>query len=358
MKSLVMTLVVLGAGPDAACYAQHTVVLRDLTLLHDVRVIGVDANGIELSDRRQLQWHEVLRGSVEPEQQAEFDRRLNSIGLPLFRIRTRMELGNFGELQPMAGQLYEELKDSPGPSLYAVCAALFHDRLAKSDRELAAVPLMQLLELRQQNRELSRMDSSLGLTFLESEICQQLLPVWFDSAAAKTALEELASADIDDANSVDPIRPQSIYATSLQRAVEPVQIQQAESNDPWRLIFSAQSALFNGNPQVALESLKNLPANQTREQEAIALYYEGLALQQLSRGATDQESAWLLKLLQIPASFQNEFPELSAAAIFEILQDPRVDQATHGTLQKELAGRFTRTWHGRRFQELQEPTTR
>ena len=123
-------------------------------------------------------------------------------------------------------------------------------------------------------------------------------------------------------------------------------------------ILSAQSAMFNGNPREAVESLQNLAANQTREQEAIALYYEGLALQQLSMANPDGEPVWMLKLLQIPASFQNDFPELSAAAIFQVIEDPRVDASSRATLQQELAGRFARTWHGRRFEQTQEPTSR
>ena len=132
----------------------------------------------------------------------------------------------------------------------------------------------------------------------------------------------------------------------------------ADLDGDWNAILSAQSAWINGNPQLVLESLQNLSANHSREQHAIALYYEGLALQQLSRDGNDDRHEWALKLLQIPASYQDDFPELAAAAIFAVVSDSRHNSPQWESLHQELLGRFASTWHGRLFRTQQEHNTR
>ncbi len=349
-------LAIAVAWPATRCTAQHTIVLRDLTLLHNVRVSRIDADGIELSDRQQFLWHEILRGSVDIHQQEEFDRLLAKIGRPLFRIRARMAVDDVGQLQPMADELYAEVRDSRGATLYATSAARFHDRLHRGQRELAAVPLMELLTLREGDSKLARLDSSLGLTFLESGICQQLLPIWFDRSSAAQALQKIRESSVIGATGELLAGAAAVYDSSLQVYAEPGTPGRAVED--WVPILSAQSAWFNGNHAGVLESLQNLPANPVREQEAFALYYEGLALQQLSRDPDGQDATWTLRLLQVPASFQNDFPELSAAAIYHVLLDARIDASTRETLQQELTGRFAATWHGRLFQNQQQRNTR
>jgi hypothetical protein len=93
-----------------------------------------------------------------------------------------------------------------------------------------------------------------------------------------------------------------------------------------------------------------MPSNVTAAERAVALYYRGLAIRHQEARDPDQSTdQWKLTLLQIPAEFQDPFPELSAAAIYEVLQGSDRGCSEYASLAEELTDRFSQTWHGRQY---------
>ena len=119
----------------------------------------------------------------------------------------------------------------------------------------------------------------------------------------------------------------------------------------WQPVLIAQSALLNGNPEQATSVLDKMPSNITPAQRVIALYYRGLAIRDLEKNdpvhSTEQ---WKLTLLQIPAQYQDLFPELAAAAVYQVWQGSQDAATEYASLTTELTGRFSQTWHGRHYQ--------
>jgi hypothetical protein len=351
----VLSLLIL-AGTASA----QSIVLRDLTLVENARIESLTIDGIVLAGGLRYSWSDILQGEVG-DRQVEFDSALRNLGLPLFRVRTRMANGNFGDLQPMADHLLAQAGESGGRTAYIALAACFHDQLARGNREAAAVPLIRLLHIRQSAGDLSALDADLGLQFAGDGTCLNLLPVWFDGAAAAAALQVLknqkntssGNRSQDSADAAELSLAARVYWQSLAVAgsAEDATPGEAGLTDSWRALLAAQSALFNGKPQQLLQTLGNPGRFTTAPQRAIALYYRGLALRDLPvEGSEISTDDWKLTLLQIPAEFEDQFPELAAAAIWQVLDGSDPQLAELDSLRNELAGRFSNTWHGRRYQ--------
>lgn len=335
--------ILIFANP-ASLHAQNTIVLRDLTLIENVRIESINIDGLVLAGGLRYSWADILQGNVG-DQQVEFDSALTNIGLPLFRIRSRMENGNFAELQPMTASLVSQIGTSQGRTAYITWAAAFHDQLTRGNREAAVVPLLKLLSIRDKAGDLSELETRLGLQFGEDGICLNLLPIWFDDDAAADALLNFQDGPWDAASKV--------YLRSLQNEVPSWgnSMRFHDENSAWLPVLSAQSSLFTGNYQEVIETLGNSELKLNPSQRAIALYYLGQALRAARPENPDAvDNRWKLTLLQIPAEFQSRFPELSAAAIFQVIDGCKASTDELDSLRGELTGRFSNTFHGRRYQ--------
>lgn len=348
LKFLMVIIVSYLSMLSGVLSAQH-VVLRDLTFIEAAKVESMDVNGLVLDGGLQFLWSDILQGKVG-QQQNKFDGFLKEIGLPLFRIQSRLAGGSFDDLQPMANQLLQISADKAGPTAYIANAASFHDFLSQGMREAAAVPLINILAMRTAAPDLKSLDRELGLRF-KKDVCLNLLPIWFDDSAAKLAWQNLQSASgLNAAN----LKQENPYLLSLQILNEPQTTDltsKVKKETGWGPILVAQSAWLNSNPGSALESLQNSSPNLDAAQRALALYYRGLAMRDLNmKSPSDATAPWKLILLQIPAQYENQFPELSAAAIYQVLAGSRDMPEEFESLQQELTNRFPTTWHGRHYQ--------
>ncbi len=346
---LCLTLTTTCGAATHACPGQHTIVLRDLTLVPDVQVTGMSLDGLQLGDGRQLSWDQILQGTVDGQQQAEFDRWLAEIGLPLFRIRRRLASQDDGALQPFADQLVARCQNEGQASeaLYLARCAQFRYLLFQGDREAALVPLLQMLNLRHNRPQLARLDAACHLRFDESGICENLLPVWFDSRAAAAVFAGLSDVPESSAGRV--------YYTTLSIAAgqPPGRDRQIATGpgDPWQSIHAAQTALLAGDFPAVLAAIDPDDHRPAASRHAIALYYTGLAASQLALSSDDAtgDPAWMLGLLQIPARYENRFPELAAAAVYAVVHHPvNESDARFGELRGELDGRYQNTFFGKR----------
>ena len=326
----------------------QSIVLRDLTLIDKPEIASMDIDRLTLSDGRSFPWSIILQGTLENEQES-FDKFLREMGTPLFRIESRLIAGNYDSLQPMTDQLLKRTAKTNGRSHYIACAASFHDRLNRGNREAASVPLIQILRMRAQHPELKTLDDRLGLRFSDS-ICLDLLPIWFDKPAAEQALEKIAKEPISPADAV--------YRDSLEIFVgnkNGAANLTPPHSETWGPLLVAQSALLNEKPADALDSVGNPTLNMGTAPHALALYYAGLAMRDL--GAVDpnvKTASWKLTLLKVPALYEDDYPELSAAAIYQILNSPSNPSNDYESLRNELTNRFRDTWYGRKFQSNKE----
>ncbi len=334
-----------------ACPAQQSLVLRDLTLIADVRIANMDFDGLHLEDGRSFAWDQVLQGEIESNLRGDFDRWIADVGVPLFRIRTRLAAGDYGALQPFADDLVTQGRaaGSAGATMYLARSARFWSLLNRGEREAAAIPLLRLIQMRQTEPQLQGLDQITRLRFTPFGICENLLPVWFNPPAAAEAMKRLQTTlpPLDQ----DRTPATRVYLNTLAIAAGlSTELAGAPVADPWQSIYSAQRALLDKDDQRVVAVLDPADHRAAPARHAIALYYTGQAG---SRGGRDDDradrSAWMLAMLNIPAHYENRFPELSAAAIYAVVHHPdNLPGPRFDGLRNELATRYRTTVFGRR----------
>lgn len=351
------------SAANSICCAQSapgSIVLHDLTLIENAKISSLNVDGVVLDGGLRYSWADILQGDVG-DQQLEFDSALKNIGMPLFRIKARLRNGSYSELQSLTDDLLAQVGESQGRTAYIAWAAAFHSRLESGQRTQAVLPLTRLLAIRETAGDLSELDQSLNLRFSDDGICMDLLPVWFD----KNPIADVLASLPEDLNS----EAAAIYRQSLRAEIFS---NQNDSNDAttgsnlaresvWSPLLSAQSSMFDKNYAKAIETLNKSAPFPNPAQRAIALYYLGLAkrnqIKQLVADDSNSEPSvstsnagndWKLDLLQIPATWSDRFPELAAAAISQVLDDPESVSPRFDSLRDELVNRFANTFHGRR----------
>jgi hypothetical protein len=83
------------------------IVLRDLTLIRGKTVTDFDETSIILSDGTRLTWDRVLKAQVQESRQEAFDLKLKQLGLPLFRLKSRIGNGDWIGAGEIAGPIYD-----------------------------------------------------------------------------------------------------------------------------------------------------------------------------------------------------------------------------------------------------------
>ncbi len=338
--------------------AADRLILRDLTILNDRKVVSFDEDGVRLDDESLITWDRIERGTVASDKQAAFDRLRDEIGQPLFRLRLRLKVGDDLGLVEPAEALAERFAQRDSASAYLVNRALMRGRIVGGRREAAVEPYLRCLayvwnqpggrpELSIEQR--MRIDPQTGLT-------SELVPVWFDLAAAKAALPGVRQAA---ARMPEP-RPDAlrIYFASLLAAVgegptaeraiagigaqetAPDAIAQATSwRDTLRVAVDVQAAA-DGPSVDQLETRLDALSPLCR---SVALYWIGVA--RLRSSQAEKQLDGVLYLLHLPATLETQQPELAAQAIVAAIGalEKLDDRAGAAALRRELATRYART---------------
>lgn len=345
--------VVLFTFPVSNCCGQ-TIVLRDLQLIDDVKVISMSVEGIALEDGRSRSWDLIQEGEVSTEQQVEFDRWRTEIGEPLFRVRLRLASGDYASLQPHANDLASRtVQNEPNSSVYYLaCCAQVRSCLYQKQREAALVPLLEILRLRNPTPPYMEIEELASLHFSEDGICHELLPVWFHSDVAAEQLAQIRQSVNFLETSSGATAQVYLNTLAISAGESKLPFESTAIDDPWRLLYSAQSALLAGNHEQVVSQLDANLFSESAERHAIALYYLGMAQSRLPTPSIDsgpvvRNPAWMLTLLKIPALYEDRFTELSAAAISAVVNhSDSANQEDYETLRKELAGRYRQTTFG------------
>jgi len=354
-------LVLLASSAPFAPAADR-LILRNLDILTRHTVVSFDEDGLVLDGPRpgggeRVTWDEVERGKVALDQ-PRFDKLLSELGQPLFRIRQRLKIGDFEALAEPAEAMFPRYAQRQSQTAYLVCQATMWSRLEAGRREAAVLPYVRCFELLRSRVATSgslpgsrrlKVDPATGIS-------PELVPVWFDAAAARAALPDLQAAIRDMASP----RPEgmSIYYASLalaggEAAEADRVIQSVQSNQPellaWRDVLAAQQEITAASPGAAVEKLRTRQGALPAVCRPAALYWVGLADSQDADGNRCKDG--ILRLLTLPAEYGDEQPELAAAGLYHAavalakLKDDRGAAAVRG----ELAGRYAATQHARRL---------
>ena len=171
------------------------IVLRNLEVITDKEVTGFDEDGVRFQDGSQVSWDRIESGRVSTDQQARFDQLLGQLGSHLYRIRQRLLTGDYRGLLTHAESVYPRYSDRRGETAYMVFQALVWSRLAAGQREGALEPYLRCYECLKESGDLAgRLPGDRRpLIDLETGLTPELPPIWFDTEAAKQAVQPVSA---------------------------------------------------------------------------------------------------------------------------------------------------------------------
>ena len=336
------------------------VVMRDLAVIRGAWVAEFDVDGFELAgpglaateyeSQRKYLWSQINSASVSPDRQADFDRFVLQLGVPLMRITDRMQFGDYSDLMPSVESLKPTLQNRQGDATYLMYAAEVRSLLHNGQRVEALIPVCHLLKLRQDDPSLQRWDRITRLTFdSETRICDQLTPVWFDQVQLEQSVDRLM--EWVDANQ-EMLTPGGwLYLAMLDACLDDASRFEKQAtnltaiaDEPWKALIAAIKAHRDGNFATVVDGLAQASFTYPSLPHALSLYFSGLAKSQLG---TDEHADAALRLLQIPAKYGARFPELSAAAIHLVVREDLAGESDYRSLEQELRQQYANTYFGR-----------
>jgi hypothetical protein len=358
---------------------ESLIVLRDLSVIRNNPVKQFDAQSIQLSDGSELSWDRVLKANISSEQQAEFDNKIRELGLPLFRLKSRIANRDWnGAIEVCDSWYRSDFEPSSNKfeleKQYLICLTKMRSSLQSGHPESALVAFLQSANL--QTQLSAKALEQLGDSKLSDRDCQrmfssELMPIWFDSVESKAvAAQAQAFAEkvlnVESASSLPP--GIAIYLASLkvelatdengnaQEATDLLRSLTAELDpkldselNAWRSLIDARLKLKQGKFAAAQSTFELGAKTLGGSARPAALYFYGVATLQ-SPQATDHDlSKAMLSLLKVPAIYDERYPTLSAAAIFQAskVAEKRGRPAESQKLTEELLSRYIRTYHGR-----------
>ncbi len=347
--------------------AQSTIVLRNLELIKGKSIESFDRTAVQLTDGTELSWDEILRANLGNDRQEEFDQHIIEIGLPIFRLKSRIKRGDWTGAGLMAEPIFSDLQlieKSPFTDdiKYLVNLATMKSRLKSGNRAGAVLPFLRALEIQPHVApETLELTGENCLPENQSvALLPELLPVWFDIENVAISKEQIAST-----KSIGPSLGRSIYLASMQieldqnnpaeALLDQIETSKSKAAKLWSLVLRARM-LQRAGEHVQCQSLLDRNATKfTGDLRPVAIYYRALndlLIQPKSARPNQtsdvQLSKTTLMLLRIPAIYGKQHPELAAAAIFQAAKIAK-SRGRHQEAQKltqQLLQRHSHTYHG------------
>ncbi len=374
-----LALALIAALPGLAP-AQDRIILRNTRVVTGRSVVAFDPDGVRLSGNPPLVlgWDEIEAARLSKDQ-TRFDALLKQLGDPLYRIRLRLANGDYRDILAQAEAVFPTYANRRSPTAYMVFTALMWSRLAQGQREKALEPYLLALECLRltPGQSIPLPGERQPKLSVQSGLSSDLLPIWFDPAAAKAALPGVLKA----LGTVRPPVPPGldVYAATLalaagepdeaDRLLAKVQADTQSIHDLLRVV-AAQRELNGpdgGRAGPAVAALERALRSDDFSQEPLARYWVGLA--KLRSGDERARKEGVVELLHLPALFGESHPEIAAAALdksqqaLEALGDPGAS-----VLRSELLFRYPATVAaarlkseldaGRGAEEPERPTSR
>lgn len=342
---------------SAPIFGADRILLRKLEVISDRTVVSFDEDGVRLDDGRVITWDEIERASVSVNQQA-FDKMLLEIGDPLYRLRQRLAVGDYGGVSQPAEQLWPKFRVRNSKTAYWVSVAVMWSRLAELRREEAVVPYLTAWRTRRALADTGsdvRLPGPRQLQIEESTgFCQDLLPCCWQAEAARRVLPEVGAA-IGQLPKPWPLAARIYYATLALSAGEPARAEAAlDAGDvelgPWRDVVALQAAFLAGQTSPAITSLQTKWQEWNGPLRMTTLYWLGRYHVERQPGQREQG---LLYLLRLAAEYQTgDDPEPIAEALHSVANALEEMKNPVGALavRTELLDRFSQTRVARALQ--------
>jgi len=327
------------------------IILRNLKIISDRKVVSWNEDGVRLDNNTLLTWDEIERGKVEQNKQAEFNKMLKELGGPLFQIRQRLTKGDYEGLSEPVETVYARYLDRDSKTAYMVLQALMWSRQATGQREAAVEPYLRCYEyLRTHSDDLP---GRRRLQFdAKTALSDKLQPLWFDAKAAKQALPAVRIA-VAKMKKPRPAGARIYYATLAIKAGEDnlatrvlkgldskqLQIKELET------IIQAQREILSGQPGKWLTQLENNLENFSPPNKPLAIYWLGMA--KLAQKDEHIRRQGVLLMLNLPALYGEKQPELAAAGLYQSMNALGELKDLQGSVsvRKELLVRYGHTVH-------------
>jgi len=338
------------------------IILRNTKIYRDPVVVKMDQDGVVLKGGVTLTWDLIERGTIG-DKQADFNRLLKDLGLNLYRIRQRMEVGDYKGLLDYANKVYPRFRGRTSDTAYMVCQALMWSRIANGQRELAVEPFLQAFELQRHAKKGRKLPGRRTLKVdARTGISSEILPVWFDAAAAKKCLPRVA-ATIGKMKRPVPEGIRIYYGTLALSAGDASAGLQALNNiakltpllSQFRQISLAQHEIATKKPGAALSRLRSENEKYAPGARALAWYWLGLS--QLDHSSATVKQEGLLFLMRIPAIEGRRHPELAAAALYRSMKSflKAKDAIGASAVRKELLSRYGQTFFAMKLKKELSP---
>ncbi len=334
--------------------AADRLVLRNLDVIADRTVTRFDEDGVELDNQRVLGWDEIERGRVSAEQQPAFDRLLKELGEDLYRIRQRLSVGDLAALAPQAESLYPRYAGRSSPTAYMICQSLMWARLAQGQREASVEPYLRCFEYLRgtPSGKLALPGERRLACDFQTGISPDLLPIWFDASAAKAVLPGVLKT-VGEMRQPRPEGTRIYYATLAIAAGEVeaglrvlggIQSQQ-KALEELRQIVLTQAEVATGRVGPAAQGLIAALDRMEANNRPLALYWLGMAHAKSADPLLRQTAQ--LRLLQLPALYEKQHPDLAAAGLYQTLQTflAAGESVQAAAIRRELLDRYGRTYH-------------
>lgn len=353
LDRMIAAVVVLAM--PAIATAQDRIILRNTKVITGRSVVAFDPDGVRLSGRPPLTlgWDEIEAARLTRDQ-ARFNAMLKQLGDPLYRIRLRLTNGDYRDILAQAEAVFPTYADRRSPTAYMVFVALLWSRQAHCQREKALEPFILALDCLRQapGHSIPLPGDRQPKISMQSGLSDDLLPVWFDPAAAKAALPGVLKA----ISAIRPPVPPGLYVNAATLALTAGDTDEADrllarvqsdsrSIQDLLLVVAAQRALNepDGGPSdPAIAALKRAARLDGFTQKPLAHYWIGMALLHSESERSKKEG--VVELLHLPALSGESHPELAAVALdrsqqaLEALGDPGAS-----VLRSELLFRYPAT---------------
>ncbi len=336
---------------SASLNAQGPIVLRDMSVLKNRSIAKFDADSVQLDDGKTLTWDQIHSTKSSDE---KFNKWHSTLSLPLFRMKHRIDAGDFsGALEP-ANQLRQIFKNKQDTETFGLVAATqLAGRLQNAKRESALLALLEFLDSPlaksdHSNSPFAKTLRRLNLKCdLQSGYCAHLLPIFFDAEAAKATLAALPTPK------AKPKQFYFVYVAALAEAANDDKRKQSAikslteqfPQSPWLALFR-DSADFQGDLE--------LPAHNKLRQQipslwAIRQYRVGVW--QIANKSAEIQKQGAIHLLKIPALTDSRFQELSAASLHRVAiwYDKHNLANPSATLKSEILTRYPATQFGQKL---------
>lgn len=354
VAALIMTMSLIAMPAANPAHAQSGIVLRDLTRLEDRTVKSYSQESIVLDDGSQLTWDQVLKADLGDNRQAEFDRNIRDIGLPLFRMNRRIQIGDWSRLNAVADSLMIRYSGIDSPTGKAVCLAAAKGKLESLERAAAVVPFVMACHKRASLDPDTARLLNFSLEELQAGVSLQLLPVWFDLEQVRKQLPILEGYAVeleDEFPAGGYLYLASFHLALGQPDKAKLSLKKVVDLDPatrqWKRLLVSQADRDSRQDPNRM-NLFQVNDSTMSGPRAVSAYLDAVAL---DRGGEAKPESVILSYLKVAALWGEDFPNLTASAIYRSIEV--ADQANmvqeSNSLSAELLRRYAKSYHGRRL---------